>query len=76
MKYLDGQDIRVGDKLQVWEGCQGIVVAVIEDNAYSKNYPENEWSYLKTGVLIDTDVAGLIHFITPDRRFSLIERRG
>jgi hypothetical protein len=71
MKYPDGQEIKVGDKVKLWEGCYGIVVASIDTGQYGPGYPEHEWGYLKAGILIDSDVAGLIHYLEPEKSLSL-----
>ena len=62
MNYMDGQKIRVGDTVKLWEGCSGVVVCSMDDDEYTPEYPREEWSYLKTGVMIDSDQAGLIHY--------------
>lgn len=59
---MDGQKIRVGDTVKLWEGCSGVVVCSMDDDEYTPEYPREEWSYLKTGVMIDSDQAGLIHY--------------
>ncbi|TKB88863.1 MAG: hypothetical protein E8D40_14860 [Nitrospira sp.] len=74
MKYSDGQQMRVGDKVKVWEGCTGVIVCVLDDDQYSGDFPKAEWNYLKTGVLVDTDKAGLIHYPTDDHSLKLLER--
>jgi hypothetical protein len=48
----------------------------MDDGEYTPNYTEDGWGYLGTGVLIDTDAAGLIHFTTPEDSFELIKRKG
>jgi len=75
MKYPDGQDVRLGDKAQLWAGTQGVVVCSLDTQEYSAAYSETEWGYLKSGVLILSDTAGLIHFVKPESTFQLIDRR-
>ena len=74
MKYPDGKEIRAGDHVKLWEGCRGVVVAVIDRMEYTKGYSHADWGYLKSGVLIASDVAGLIHYLEPEKSFQLIER--
>ena len=74
MKYPDGKEVVIGDKVKLWEGCVGTVVASIDNGEYSNNYPKEEWEYLKAGVLIDSDKAGLIHYLEPEKSLVLIER--
>lgn len=74
MKYPDGKEVKVGDKVKLWEGCDGIVVASIDTGEFSTAYPEKDWEYLKAGVLINSDKAGLIHYLEPEKSLELIER--
>lgn len=75
MNYVDGQRIRIGDKVILWQGCTGLVVCSIDDDEYSPEYPKGEWSYLKTGVLIDSDQAGLIHYPRLTDKLQLVARK-
>ena len=74
MKYFDNQIVKVGDEVELWNGCHGVVVCSIDDDEYSGGYPKTEWQYLKSGVLIETDNAGLIHYIEPDDALRLQKR--
>jgi hypothetical protein len=74
MNYLSGERVKLGDVLQLWDGCQGVVVCSIDDGEYSAKYPIADWSYLKSGILIDSDKAGLIHCIQPESSFELLRR--
>ena len=74
MKYPDGQEVKIGDKVKLWDGCYGVVVASIDAGEYRPGYPKDEWSYLKAGVLIDSDKAGLIHYLEPEKSLELIDR--
>jgi hypothetical protein len=64
----------VGDRLRLWEDCVGIVVCSMDDDEYTPAFPRDHWAYLGSGVLIDCDLAGLIHYTTPEDSFELIER--
>ncbi|TAN40870.1 MAG: hypothetical protein EPN22_16815 [Nitrospirae bacterium] len=72
MKYLDGQEVKVGDKVQLWSGCYGVVVCSIDTDEYTTTYTKEEWGYLKSGVVIKTDKAGLIHYIEADEDLQLM----
>lgn len=76
MKYSNGTDVRVGDRVQLWEGCQGAVVCAMDTDEYSPDFPKKDWSYLKSGVMIKTDKAGLIHYVEADEDLRLIKRAG
>jgi hypothetical protein len=74
MKYSDGNEIIVGDRVKVWDGSFGIVVCSMDTEEYTPSYPEEEWGYLRVGILIDTDKAGLIHCTESEEELELIER--
>ena len=75
MNYPDGTKMMIGDRLTLWEGCYGIVVCSIDDGEYTPEYPEEHWSYLRRGVLIDSNKGGLIHYTEPEDSFRLTARR-
>ena len=75
MLYNDGTEARLGDEITISGKCHGTVVACMDRAEYSSAYPEAEWAYLKVGVLVDTDFAGLVHY--PDsaqEHFALVKR--
>jgi hypothetical protein len=74
MKYLSGEEVRVGDKVRMWEGCFGIVVCSIDTDEYSMEHPREQWSYLQTGVTFETDCIGLVHYTESDEDLELLER--
>jgi hypothetical protein len=74
MNYPDGKKVMVGDQVKLWEGCHGTVVASMDDGEYTPQYLKADWSYLKNGVLISSDKAGLIHYIRPESSFELVQR--
>ena len=74
MKYRDGQDVRIGDRVQLGEDRGGIVVASMDTGEYTADHPASQWSYLKVGVMIEFLRYGLIHFEEPDEDLMLIAR--
>jgi len=74
MKYSDGNEIKIGDWVKLWDNCYGTVVCLLENNEYSNGYPENQWNYLKSGVVIKSDKIGLIHYNKADEDLELISR--
>ncbi|PAU59024.1 hypothetical protein BZL41_17070 [Pseudomonas sp. PIC25] len=75
MKYSTGEEIKLGDIVQVGGNDIGAVVGIIETGEFSKDYPAEDWAYLNTGTLILTQEAGLIHYPEPDDEIKLIERK-
>jgi hypothetical protein len=72
MKDCNGQEVRRGDRVRLWEGEHGTVVCSMDGGEYGAEYPESEWSYLKSGVLIKSDTFGLFHYTEPDQDFAVI----
>jgi hypothetical protein len=67
MKYPTGDDVQLGDRVELWSGCVGVVVAVIDRDEFGPNYPKADWQYLKSGVLIDSDKAGESSWLQVER---------
>lgn len=74
MKYSDGSEAKLGDRVKLWDGIYGVVVCSFDTSEYFAGYPKDEWEYLKSGVMIKTDKAGLIHYIEADEDLELIKR--
>ncbi len=73
MKYPNGQEVRVGDRVKLWDDQPGTVVCSIETGEFSKNYPKTEWGYLKSGILVKTDTGEVFYYTKPDEDFELIQ---
>ena len=74
MKYPDGQEAKLGDKVTLGNGEPGTVVCSIDSEQYSSSFPKREWSYLKQGILVDFPSYGLIHYKQPESDLRLVER--
>ena len=74
MKYWDGQEAHMGDKVKLGEDNSGIVVCSIDAGEYSDEYPAAAWSYLGKGVMVSFPKHGLIHYAGPDEDLVLLER--
>ena len=57
----DGKVLRVGVRIRC-DGMTGIVVCSIDTGEYSEKHSAAEWSYLGTGIMVDLDEFGLIHY--------------
>ncbi len=62
MQYENGDSIQVGDEVSIDTKYNGTVVANIESGEYSTSHTKEQWCYLKTGVLIDTDFGGIVYY--------------
>lgn len=75
MQYTDGRIAHIGDKVVLGQDQEGFVVCSIDTAEYSDDYPEKEWSYLKSGVLIKFSGYGIIRYTNPDADLRLLARR-
>lgn len=74
MKYPDGQEVRLGDRVKLGQDSGGIVVASMDTSEYSEDHSEAQWGYLKKGVMINFPMHGLILYEKPEADLQLIER--
>lgn len=74
MKYFDGQDVKLGDKVRMGTDEGGVVVCSIDDGEYSDEHPKDQWGYLGKGVMIKFPLYGLIHYENPEPDLQLIGR--
>ena len=72
MKYFDGNEVRIGDKV-IADDSEGVVVCIIDAKQFSEGY-QDAWTYLEKGVLIETKKWGLIHYPEIDEDVMLVER--
>jgi hypothetical protein len=73
VKYPDGTEARLGDKLRYSDGSIGIIVCSIDTDEYSASYPKDQWSYLKKGIMVESKKMGLVYHEEPDNDMVLIE---
>jgi hypothetical protein len=73
MIYPDGQEMRLGDRIE-HDGDTGRIVALIGEGAFAPEYPAAQWQYLERGALILFDVRGLVHDPQPDGAIRLVAR--
>lgn len=76
MKYADGQEVRLGDRVKLGQDNGGVVVALIDTGEYSDGHSEAQWGYLKKGVVIEFPTVGVIHYVEPEPDLQLISRAG
>ena len=74
MNYADGRPVRVGDIVDLGNAMTGVVVAVIDDGAFSPGFPSSEWGYLEEGVLLESKSIGVLHITYASQGFELIAR--
>jgi hypothetical protein len=74
MKYLSGETVVVGDKVDLGGGMTGVVLYSFEDGQVAAGYSAEEWSGLKQGVMVKSDKAGFIHFPEPNVDLVFLSR--
>ena len=74
MRYADGQEVRVGDRVKLGEDDRGVVVCSMDDDVYTEDHPKEQWGYLKKGVMIDFPLLGLIHYAETDPDLQFVSR--
>jgi hypothetical protein len=74
MKYRDGQESRMGDRIRVGGDSSGVVVCSIDTNEYSPEFPREQWSYLGTGVMVHFTNYGLVRYTEPDEDLEFLGR--
>jgi hypothetical protein len=58
--------MRTGDSVADRSGLTGRVVANMDQDEFSPDYPKDQWAYLARGVLVKTDEVGLMHYQSAD----------
>jgi hypothetical protein len=80
VRYASGQEVLPGDEVRIDTRYRGTVVACIAERISLPPHAPDEWSFLKTGVMIDTDFGGMVHYPgesdLADDEVELVERRG
>jgi hypothetical protein len=73
MLDIHGKLIRVGDRLKVGgDWTVGVVVCSMDDGEYSAAHPKEQCGYLGRGIMVDTEKAGLIHYVENDDDLEII----
>jgi len=73
MKYQDGVDIKPGDIIEIDLVYRGRVIASMDTNEYLPG--ADGWAYLGTGIMVDTDFGGLVHYTAEAAdNFVLLQR--
>jgi hypothetical protein len=62
MKYTDdGTEVRMGDRVRLYDMDLGTVVCSVDTDEYSEEFPKSWAKTLKNGVLVETDSGALVH---------------
>lgn len=75
MQYADGNNAKLGDLIAIDTKYRGLVVACMDTDEYSADFPKEEWSYLIKGIMVDTDFGGLVYYKDEEvEHITLIQR--
>lgn len=66
MNYPDGTEIKLDDRVRLLNGEKGTIVFSIDSNEYSVDFAQEDWAYLKEGVMVRTDQGALVHLKNPN----------
>jgi hypothetical protein len=75
VRYTDGTEALLGDFITIGTKNRGVVMANIDGNEYTDGYPSAQWSYLRRGILVDTDFGGLAHYEDSKREYMVLVKR-
>jgi len=74
MRYASGEEARKGDRVRLGDS-EGIVVCSLDTGEFSEKYSREDWEYLRSGILVDFQALGLIHYVEPEQGLQLVSRR-
>jgi hypothetical protein len=74
MRYSDGQQVKLRDRVKLGPDPDGVVVCIIDTGEYTERYPEKDWSYLKKGAVIEFPSFGLVHYEEIEPNVELVGR--
>lgn len=75
MKYPDGTEARLGDRVRIANGDTGVIVASMDTNEFGNGYSAKDYAHLNTGILILTDKGALVRLEEPDHSDILFRER-
>lgn len=76
VRYSDYNEARLGDEVAIDDIYKGVVVASLDTDEYSARCPREEWAHLGTGIVVDTNFGGLIHYPNGDHEHIVLVKRG
>lgn len=75
MIYSDGNEARLGDDIEIDTRYRGLVVANIDGEQFTSDYPKEQWAYLGKGIMVVTDFAGLVHYTSAEHEHMRLVSR-
>ncbi len=75
MKYADGQEVRLRDRVKLGQDKGGMVVCLIYAGEWLEDCPVEHWKYQESGVIIKFPLFGMKYYEELEPDIKLIERR-
>jgi hypothetical protein len=72
MKDFNGKNVRIGDRVRLWDQVLGTVVCDFDEQKYSELFQRESWMHLKVGLLIEIDNGKLIYYPDSDEDFEIV----
>ena len=72
MKYADGTEARLGDRVRITNGDTGTVIASMDTDEYGSEATQENWAHMGAGILVRTDRGALVQF--DDSHSRLVSR--
>jgi hypothetical protein len=66
MKYKDGTEVHLGDRVETRSGDKGTVIASIDADEYGPEAKKEDWAYLGDGIVVRTDRGAFVRFESSD----------
>jgi hypothetical protein len=70
----DGQEVKLGDRVELRSGNQGTVVCAIDAGDYASAYPKEQRAYLDRGIVVLSKKLGLTHCTEPEPSMQPVKR--
>jgi hypothetical protein len=74
MNYLSGEEVLLGDRIEIGGDSGNIVVCVFESGVFSESFPKEEWDYLKNGFLVKSQKMGTVYYPEIPPGLNLVSR--
>jgi hypothetical protein len=62
MKYADGTEARLGDRVRITNGDTGTVIASMDTDVYGSEATKENWAHMGAGIRVRTDRGALVQF--------------
>jgi hypothetical protein len=76
MKYADGKQASLGDRVKLWHDFFGTIVCSIDDEQYAAEFSREHWAYKGRGVVVKADDGRLFYYDEADEDFELLQSAG